>query len=72
MNFTMCRINSILKKLGLELNTPRTDGIYTIKRISDVFAIPCSNNPLSIAGISMICIFIPSKLRVPIWRVFVV
>jgi len=35
MNFTLCRVNTVLKHVGLELKTPRTDGVYTIKRISD-------------------------------------
>jgi len=35
MNFTLCRVNTILKRVGLELKTPRTDGVYTIKRITD-------------------------------------
>jgi hypothetical protein len=35
MNFTLCRVNTVLKRVGLELKTPRTDGVYTIKRISD-------------------------------------
>ena len=35
MNFTLCRVNTVLKRIGLELRTPRTDGIYTIKRLSD-------------------------------------
>ena len=35
MRFTICRVNTILKRLGLELNPARTDGVITIKRLSD-------------------------------------
>lgn len=35
MNFTLCRVNVVLKKEGLIISTPRTDGIFTIKRLSD-------------------------------------
>ena len=35
MHFTLCRVNTILKKLGLELKPARTDGVCTIKRILD-------------------------------------
>ena len=35
MNFSLCRVNTILNQQGLELKTPRTDGIYTIRRKDD-------------------------------------
>ena len=35
MKFTLCRVNTVLKRIGLELKTPRTDGVFTIKRLSD-------------------------------------
>ena len=35
MNFTLCRVNTVLKRLGLELKPARTNGICTIKRSED-------------------------------------
>ena len=34
MNFTLCRVNTILKRIGLELKTPRTDGVIPIKKVN--------------------------------------
>lgn len=35
MHWSQCRISTVLKREGAELNPARTDGVHTIRRISD-------------------------------------